>query len=287
MIWYWQYQLTPKKRLSAVAADAPRQGALIRVDRGFADVHPWPELGDEPLDEQLELLRHGETTPLTLRSLAMARLDEEARRADRSLFEGLTIPRSHWPAAAGEVPFGFDTVKLKMWRGAAVDSSLAQYRLRLDFNATLSQDEFLSFARSLPANVRHAIDFVEDPCPYDGRTWMSIRETTGIRLGLDRGDADDGIDVLVVKPAIQELPRSRKEIVVTSYMDHPIGQLGAAYIAAKSGIGSTCGLVTHVLYESDPFIDRMRLDGARLESVGGMGVGFDDLLEKLPWKKLG
>ena len=53
-IWYWPYELTPKRRLSAIAADAPRQGALVRIEDGFADVHPWPELGDEPLDGQLE-----------------------------------------------------------------------------------------------------------------------------------------------------------------------------------------------------------------------------------------
>ena len=56
-----------------------RRGALIRVDGGFADVHPWPELGDAPLDEQLALLARGETTPLTRASLHWARVDADAR----------------------------------------------------------------------------------------------------------------------------------------------------------------------------------------------------------------
>ena len=64
-------------------------------------------------------------------------------------------------------------------------------------------------------------------------------------------------------------------------MDHPIGQLHAAYVAARSAPEAVCGLVTHVLYESDPFIERMRIDGTRL-----VVPDFTDLLEALPWKKL-
>src|SRR5687768_6861088 len=88
-----------------------REGALLRVDDGFADVHPWPELGDLPLDSQLALLVRGEITPLTAASVRLARLDGDARRRGISLFEGLTIPLSHWPG--NDPPPGFDTVKTK------------------------------------------------------------------------------------------------------------------------------------------------------------------------------
>ena len=93
-------------------------------------------------------------------------------------------------------------------------------------------------------------------------------------------------DVLIVKPALEEIACSDAEIVVTSYMDHPIGQLCAAYAAATAGITSTCGLVTHVLFENDPFIERMRIDGTRMVAPGRTGWGFDDLLETLPWQEL-
>ena len=110
MVDYWKYELKPKRRLSAVAAEGPRHGALIRVDDGFADIHPWPELGDAPLDEQLAMLARGETTPLTRASLKFAAIDAAARRDGRGLFEGLTIPPSHWPGP--DPPDGFDTVKI-------------------------------------------------------------------------------------------------------------------------------------------------------------------------------
>ena len=279
MVDYWKYELKPKRRLSAVAAEGPRRGALIRVDGGHADVHPWPELGDATLDEQLAMLARGETTPLTRASLKFADIDRAARRDERSLFDGLTIPPSHWPGP--DPPGGFDTVKLK-----SIDRIPEHVRLRIDFNGTLTPEEFVQIASTLP---RERIDFIEDPCPYDAATWTELRSRTGLRLALDRGSVAGqrrGADILVIKPAIEEIPPTDSELVVTSYMDHPIGQLCAAFAAATAGITTTCGLVTHVLYDPDPFIDRMQIEGTRLVPPGGRGWGFDDLLEGLPWRTL-
>ncbi|HVE69807.1 MAG TPA: enolase C-terminal domain-like protein [Thermoanaerobaculia bacterium] len=252
-----------------------RTGALLRVDGGFADVHPWPELGDAPLDEQLALLARGETTPLTRASLRLARLDAEARGRGVSLFEGLTIPLSHWP---GNDPApGFDTIKTK-----GVTEFPDGVRIRIDFNARLTADELVRIAATLP---RERIDFIEDPCPYDEQVWRDLRERTGLRLALDRfaGDAD----LLVYKPALQTQWPAHNDIVVTSYMDHPVGQFGAAYIAATHRTNARCGLFTHVLYEPDAFLERVQSDGARLLPPAGTGIGFNDLLEKLPWTSIG
>src|SRR3954454_11671773 len=168
--------MAPKRRLSAIAADGPRRGALIRVDGGFADVLPWPELGDLTLDEQLALLARGQTTPLTKASLEFASIDAAARRDGRSLFDGLTIPPSHWPGP--DPPAAFDTVKLK-----SIDVIPDRVRLRIDFNATLTATEFVRIAATLP---RDRIDFVEDPCPYDAAVWRDLRAETRLRLALDR-----------------------------------------------------------------------------------------------------
>ncbi|HEV7427939.1 MAG TPA: enolase C-terminal domain-like protein [Thermoanaerobaculia bacterium] len=305
MVEYWRYELTPKRRLNALAAEGPRSGALIRVNGGVADVHPWPELGDLPLDCQLARLAHGDSTPLTQASLEFASIDAAARRDGRSLFDGLTIPRSHWPGP--NPPPSFEIVKLK-----SIDVIPDRVRLRIDFNGTLTAEEFVRIAATLP---RERIDFIEDPCAYDPVVWRELRAKTGLRLALDRapsstqhrqeclchtGNADENpmwhrhsclcsvgsYDVLIVKPALEEIACSGIEVVVTSYMDHPIGQLCAAYTAATANITSTCGLITHVLFENDPFIERMRIDDTHLVPPGGTGFGFDDLLEKLPWRRL-
>jgi O-succinylbenzoate synthase len=271
-LWIHRYTLTPRRRLSTLAGARPRQGALLRVGGGFADVHPWPELGDAPLDEQLALLARGETTALTRRSLWFASIWR------RDLFDGLTIPRSHWPGS--NPPEGFDVAKVKMPGGTLPE----RVRLRLDFNA-----DGAAFHRLAPSLPRQRIDFVEDPCPYDAGAWSEIR-ARGFRLALDRaaspspppGDRQEclsSIDVRIVKPAVEDVPKSEVPIIITSYMDHPVGQLHAAYVAANST--ETCGLITHVLYENDPFIERMAIEDARL-----VPPDFTDLLEALPWKRL-
>lgn len=88
-------------------------------------------------------------------------------------------------------------------------------------------------------------------------------------------------DVIVVKPAVEDLPDTQLPIIITSYMDHPLGQLHAAYVAATTTPDATCGLVTHVLFENDPFLERMRIEDARL-----VPPEFTDLLEALPWTRL-
>ncbi len=282
-MWISRYELFPRQRLSALAGADPRRGALLRYSDGYADIHPWPELGDAPLDRQLGLLARGEETALTAASLRFARLDGAARREGRSLFDGVTVPESHWPSAAGEAPESFDTVKVKMPGGWLPPHG----RLRLDFNATVGAEEFERIALTLP---KERIDFVEDPCPYDGAVWRRLRESTGLRLALDRQVAYVGVDALIVKPAVQAIEQmdlpSGMEIVVTSYLDHPVGQLHAAAVAGRIATSDRCGLVTHVLYERNDFSERLELDGARLVSPGGAGIGFDDLLERLPWERL-
>jgi O-succinylbenzoate synthase len=276
-----RYALVPRRSLGGVARAGLRQGALLRVNGGFADLHPWPELGDLPLDAQIALLARGTPTRQTLASLQMAEIDATARRSGRSLFEGLTIPESHWPGP--DAPPEFDTVKMK-----GIGCWPSGKRLRLDFNATLTADEFLRVARDLPIE---RIDFVEDPCPYDARVWRELGEKTGLRLALDRVTGafpdDRAFDVVVHKPALGLAPPPFDgDIVVTSYMDHPVGQFFAAWVAATRTVDRRCGLMTHVLYEPDAFGERIVRDGARLLPPEGTGIGFDDLLEALPWQKL-
>ena len=277
-MWIWRYTLKPKRALSSVARPGTREGALIRAGDGFADVHPWPELGDAELDQQLAMLARGETTALTARSLEFARADGDARRHGMSLFDGLTIPASHWPGA--DPPPQFDTAKIK-----SIDRIPPRVRLRIDFTASLTPGEFETIAERLPAD---RVDFVEDPCPYDAATWERLRASTGLRLALDRGSEGRGVDVLVVKPAIQAMPETKLPVVVTSYMDHAFGQMCAAWVAAKHAgrVSDRCGLFTHILYEDDSFFERVRAEGSRLLATDGTGFGFDDVLERLPWKKL-
>ena len=102
----------------------------------------------------------------------------------------------------------------------------------------------------------------------------------------------------MLKPALDDVDAllqfastQRRRVVVTSYMDHPVGQIGAAFIAARCAaeepyVVDRCGLLTHRLYQNDAFIERVENDGPVLRVPNGTGIGFDDLLEELPWQRL-
>ena len=111
-------------------------------------------------------------------------------------------------------------------------------------------------------------------------------------------DACGGYGVAVIKPAVNELEPilerasdEGKRVVITSYMDHPVGQSFAACEAAKAyrsfpNVVDTCGLITHGLFEPDEFSAALGEPGPDFNPPCGTGLGFDELLKALPWKHL-
>jgi O-succinylbenzoate synthase len=172
--------------------------------------------------------------------------------------------------------------------------------LRMDFNSCLTEQAFVAFLDFLPSHWRPQVDFIEDPFPYDVSRWSAMQRDHGIRLALDKQlrGAAGGFDVAVMKPGrrdwrdiLPNLPGEVK-IVMTSAMDHAIGQCFAAYEAALAwkecgGRMDLCGLCTEHLFEKDEFFERIRSHSGILEiDRSGTGLGFDEMLAKLEWKKL-
>ena len=312
LIEFWRYQLRPLGALNSSFAGPLCEGALIRCNDGVGCLHPWPSLGDASIDKQLALLSRGVRTPLAQRALDCCAVDGAARREDHELFSRLSIPRSHatlaadesWIALAERVNTlraeGFDTVKMKASGDAGREAGRVNAvapvwsgKIRLDFNNALNPGALREFAALLSPETATAIDFIEDPFPYDATAWRALQAETGLTFALDRGSehhrACRAFPVRIWKPACSSQPSLHREerLVVTSNMDHAIGQVFAAYEAAKlAGAVDICGLVTHPLFEPDPFFEQLAIDGARLAVPGGPGLGFGATLEALPWKKL-
>lgn len=312
------YTLVSKTALNAQSQRCEHHGVLIRTSNeyghGYGCIHPWPELGDAGLEQTLSMLAEGELTPLSRRALYCAKMDAEARRQGVSLFKGLVVPRSHATLTMEEggvstaVDTGFDRVKLKVGRNVAeeVDFIRAQAGLfpgllwRLDFNHALDCQGVNNFLSSLGEEVRDKIDFIEDAHPRGESQWVDALGPFGVPMAVDLEveDACGGFAVAVIKPAINEpvpiLNRALEEgrrVVFTSYMDHPLGQCFAAWEAARAcrdftGIVDTCGLVTHALFQPDAFSQALGLPGPDFHPPTGTGLGFDALLENLPWKQL-
>lgn len=308
-IYYWPYQLSAKAPPNGRTASRNLAGVLLRFHSGFGCLQPWPEFGDATLDQHLRWLEEGRSSPLIRRALDCCRIDGDARVQGRSLFSGLTIPPSHAFAATLPSPEqcrrwaadGFLAVKLKVpaeretWTEdfVALVENLADLGLlfRLDCNALPAAAEIHRWIMALPPEVQERIEFIEDPCPFIAREWHALRELTRIPLALDwcaESDPDpSAYDIRVCKPSREQVSSSPSQLVITTAMDHPIGQFFAAYEAARHfDEVNVCGLLSHQLFRPDAFLERVASNGPLLSAPEGCGLGFDDLLEALPWKQV-
>lgn len=314
---YWHsYELKP----SGSSHFSMRIGALLRVDfpdgkTGYADCHPWTSFGDEPLMEQLRKATRGSLTPITRNSLRFARLDAEARAEGKNLFHALKIPPSHHlivnlSTFKLDEAIGYKRVKVKLGSNLAEEivqiKSLAELLngtdilIRPDFNYKIHLSEFEGFLSGIGSAI-HKLDFCEDPFYYDFHTWKTIQDRFHINLACDR-DAEFALNktqaakFLVIKPAVHpclHFPNSipQQRLVYTSYLDHPLGQVSAAYEAAIAAARHPnfvdfCGLLSHRVYEPNPFSESLGCKNMLLIPPDGTGFGFDDLLHKLSWRKL-
>ena len=312
---YSPYTLYPLGALSARAAAQPRQGVLLRGDNGgYACLQPWPELGDAPLEYELDALRDGTPLRLGARALKCVELDGAARAKGESLFAGLRVPRSHATLPVSATPGqvynlhqrGFRVGKIKVVPKLAATverlvnlaSMVPDWKWRVDFNCTLSLEDALQFWEMLPPAMRQRIDFVEDPCYYDVAVWQTLQDA-GMPLGYDMPVQNESIiPQRTTKPMMRLVKPARHMSttgmpVFTSYMDHPLGQCWAAYNAAAYYTDKPeaevpfCGLLTHLNYKPNPFSEQLGFNITPDFPVpAGTGLGFDALLAALPWKSL-
>lgn len=317
-VYFHRYKLRSGAALNSASVRREFDGALIRAGDGFGCIHPWPEFGDAPVEEQLRLLGEGHPSRLAELALRCCRLDGAARRAGRSLFAGLEIPRSHYswsfsqetePQMDRVLGEGWAAIKakgfanwgetLRFLDSAAKAGERGGLRLRVDFNGCLDAHGFTKFCELMPLRVCRSLDFIEDPAAYDAVLWESHRQRWGVRLALDKNwqGAEGGFDAVVVKPSRRDwrMVAARfpeQPLVLTSAMDHGLGQMFAAWEAAVAnaelpGRVGLCGLATQHLFERDAFLERIASPGGVLRPApGGTGLGFDDILEGLPWKRL-
>lgn len=310
-----RYQLKSAKRLNSISNRSTFEGALIQIDGGHACIHPWPELGDPPLEKCLADLQGERRWPIVRRAVRMAEYDKAARQFENSLFEEMEIPLSHATVVklnaaeiAQAIEAGFTTIKLKVGRLPSSEAKFLNEMVaehpsltwRLDFNESLAPEELKAFVSELTDEARKAIDFLEDPTPYSNSGWATLKKDIGLKLAVDleASTQSSAAHVMVLKPAVDEpflLAESaiahRQRVILTSYMDHPVGQAFAAWEAARlelqfPGLVGLCGLQTHHLFEPNEWTEALGAWTPEFHAPEGTGIGFDDLLASQPWSRL-
>ena len=316
-----------KARVGALIRVHYKEPAMI----GYADCFPWPELGDASLSDQLQHLTSGAPTALGARTLAFSRVDAEGRARGESLFRDLPVPESHafggtrieyaltHKSLAQYATAGFRTLKLKLGRDPGSEAkrivasagALREHglRLRLDLNSSLDCTAAGKFLAEI-APLADRLDFIEDPLCGSLEEWRALLAETTIALAWDRPQATTGLllmdaralpaNLVVLKPAVQDpfrlsskLPR---RVVITSYLDHPLGIMHAAWAAGIRNrtealtLDPTCGLLSHGAYAPTgalaPFLEVWNPPGPTFIPPPGTGAGFDRILADLPWKRL-
>lgn len=315
-VWIHHYRLRSRRGpLNAMTRRAEFEGVLIRHRGGHACIHPWPELGDPTLASCLADLAGPRRRTLVRRALRCAEMDRVAREFQHSLFEDLEIPTSHATlsqadpkAITAAQDAGFDRLKLKGGRdpqteAAFLNAMAAAYptlRWRVDCNEAFEPDAAKAFLDALDPSTLRMLDFLEDPCPYAESTWTRLYAGHRVPLAVDReaSPLSRAAQVMVIKPAADEpmllaeaALQNGQQVVVTSAMDHPVGQAFAAWEAARlalrmPGLVGVCGLQTHHLFEPDPFTEMLGPWTPEFHAPEGHGIGFDDLFEMLPWTRL-
>ena len=306
MLEWVPYTLKTRSPLNAASTRSEFEGALVRCAGGYGCVHPWPELGDHSLRDELKALASGKDTRLTAATRRCIALDRKARIEGRNVFENLHVPRSHatlteasQESLSRASKLGFDRVKLKaspnQMRGIDTLLKVSPLPVRLDFNSSTTPGRLLEWHGSLSDKSKAAIEFIEDPTPYDAVVWEELQEATGWTFAVDamQPSASHGFGFRVLKPAVEdtsEFTPGEEKFLVTSYMEHPLGQLYAAYEAGRLAKRfpnqiTACGLVTHGLFNQlNPTLDLG--EGPTLKLPKGTGLGLDNYLKGLPWQPL-
>ena len=310
-----RYRMRSRGFLNAASGRREFDGVLIKVGQGYGCIHPWPELGDPPLEKCLKDLSGARRWPMVRRAIRCAEYDAAARSREESLFEEMEVPQSHATLSSADVAvaeqaveLGFSHLKMKCGRDAAKERACIEavaaahptVRWRLDFNEKMEPPGVINWLDGLSEGARRTLDFLEDPCPFSESAWGKLFREIRIPLAIDREAAPvhKAAQVCVIKPAIDEpwlLAEAalghRQRLVVTSYMDHPLGQAFAAWEAARLGLQfpgqpGVCGLRTDVLFNPDAFTELMGGWSPAFKAPPGTGLGFDDLLDALPWTRL-
>jgi L-alanine-DL-glutamate epimerase-like enolase superfamily enzyme len=310
------FTLKPKGALnSAVQKNSTRHGVIIKYDGGYSSVFPWTEFGDEPLEEQINSIRNLRIkTNLVSAALHFAEIDAEARKQQVSLFNSLTIPKSHRLVTDVDSfiknqneSFIHECIKIKLTCDPEKDfknvTACAEYskKIRLDANTLYTLDTFLIFWLSLSDAVKSKIEFIEDPIPYNEKDWALLAESHTIPLAYDFYSSDfigEHYNVRIIKPMVQsyesiaeeEVKRGRK-IVVTSSMDHALGVSAAAWVSGLlfkkyPNEVLTGGYSSFSAYQEDPFFNEITDRDGLFVPATGTGFGFDKLLKNLPWQEL-
>ncbi len=319
------YKLIPKdKQLNSTTYADVKYGSLIKCEYenkkiGYADFHNGENFLNDSLFD-LKKYFNNIKGPQWEQSLYMAQLmSKVVSTKDKSK---LTKVKSHYliqninkfkPLDLLKLEVkGYSRFKVKMGiklksetnlLKALIQKSAHNTLFRLDFNASIEKKEFMIWLEKNKDSILNKVEFIEDPISFAPGIWQHIERKFDVNLALDqaedpiRVDSQDLPTVIVLKPAVQNVKAiidkhkaCEVRFVFTHYMDHPVGQLGANFLAQtyKNQLGELMldgGLMGFDMFEKNIFSQIRFSDqtSVPVKVFTKKSWGLDFILKDLKW----
>lgn len=313
-LWVSPYTLVFLAAPNSQSPALKKEGLLLKIRfaegyTGYGCLQTWESLGEPSLSFLLrDLQRPSPTHKVCRRILELTQKDGQARKAQKSLWAGVRGLANHWTltdlahwCSVSQQIEACGMVKIKVGGEASfekdkiaeIQRAYPRLKLRLDFNG-MGAEPLMAL---LTDQALDAIDFVEDPGPFENKFYEMWHKRGWPPLARDRapGTEVEGpscFQVKVVRPLQEDfLANDVKDFhllrkVAVSNMDHPFGQM-VGYCEASESQGfldPRAGFLTHLLQAPTRFHPQMVHEDSRILSPQGFGFGFDDLLEKESWQ---
>lgn len=311
-------------KLQVRDSSSAREGALLKVEWseekiGYADLHPWPELGDESLTTQLDQLKKLKRTPLLEQAILLASRDADGRQKKINIYDDQPLLKNNalitslngknFRSLSSLVDQGFTTFKIKAGLSVTdetkfINNLVETYpvKLRLDFNNRLSSQDFEKYQSVLSAKAKEQIEYVEDPFFYESTKWQYTKKSLKLALDWNLNQVSSyelpEADVLIIKPTrdnvetrVAQAKKWGMKVTVTSHMGHPLGVMQCMQVAQSlhrdyPQIMNDPGCMTFDVYRSTEFHSDLNVEGPYIKKAKGYGIGFDVSLKGQKWLPL-
>ncbi|MGH1469183.1 MAG: hypothetical protein ACRBBP_09930 [Bdellovibrionales bacterium] len=284
-IWYSQYKLIPKNISKNIKYS--NEGVLLKFENEkYSLYHPIESLGDPSLKDFVKSL--SEQTPLLdkIKKASVGLKDFEALM-DKQVKCYYSAPNLSDLIENKDkiINEGFESVKFKVSSVGELEEMVEDLKnlpltYVFDFNGRGEKKDFIECSEKVKDFLKEKVLYVEDPL----KEFVSLPY---MRVASDFEDYGGEQDFTILKPtafAHEQQSCSSRKSVVTSYLDHPLGQIMSTKWALDNGVENSCGLLSHTYYQANPYSEKILSKGPFLELKSAQGLF--ELLEQELWQQV-
>ncbi len=279
-IWFSLYELKPIGRSGFLS-----KGVLLKFEgERYSLYHPINNFGDRSLKDFFKNLSLQDGLFKRVKEVSVSKNDFKKEKKISCYFSGLNF-RNLLKNQIKIKNKGFKTIKIKVSSVKELKENLSfikemPFKFIFDFNGRGVKKDFINCNEDLKNFFKNQVVYVEDPCPEN-------LNLSYLKVASDFNKYGGEEDYTIIKPTgfNHSLPSFNPEnSVVTSYLDHPLGQVIGALWAVEHKIKLECGLYSHWYYEKTPYSEI--LDEMKAEISLSKALPIFKLLEHESWVEI-